>query len=658
MRICAPLVALLVLSCGKSEAPPPPPLGLADGCQPLLGGHDCLLPYPSNYFLVDDPSLPSGKRIELTKVSKVRTAGGPADPNLWKPADGYSQIPTLVTAWPSGATLDGFVNVNGDYASSTSDSSQSLWIEVGTHERIAHYVDLDPRAKTPERQAMVIHPVVGLKPRTRYIFAIRNAKGLDGSTLAAPEGFRRIRDHLTKGDGQLDPVAQRFEAEIFPELEAAGVNRSELQLAWDFTTGSTEHVTADMLRVRELTLAWLASNTPAVTINSVDENPNTDVWRLIKGSFEAPLFMETAEPGAALARDGSGVVKQNGMVTVPFQISVPTSVRDAYEPGRALLYGHGFFGSADELTYGGARGVSEATKSVMFAVDWWGMSGQDVGVVAADMTGKPADTLRFTDRIHQGVANWIVFTRAVAGPLRSKAELLRPASGPGTSTGANGSNAGQPVYGAKVGAYLGISQGHILGGTMAAMNPDLDRIALNVGGAGFTHMMMRARPFSGFLLLIENAIPDPLDQQKYIAQLQAQFDRTDPATYARFLLKEQLPGNAPDRRILFQTGLGDTSVPNVGAFLHARLIGLPLLQPAPRSIYGLQPVDAPTAQSAVALYDFGIDTALIYKDASPQPDGTPVHEGLRALTAARAQMDRFWTDGTIVNACSGVCDPE
>ena len=50
--------------------------------------------------------------------------------------------------------------------------------------------------------------------------------------------------------------------------------------------------------------------------------------------------------------------------------------------------------------------------------------------------------------------------------------------------------------------------GHILGGTMTALNADVRRTALQVGGAGFSTMMFRARPFTRFLFLMDYSMPD------------------------------------------------------------------------------------------------------------------------------------------------------
>src|SRR5205823_596152 len=109
------------------------------------------------------------------------------------------------------------------------------------------------------------------------------------------------------------------EADVFAPLAAAGVGRSELQLAWDFTTGSEEWVTQDMLRVRELTLAWLGDHRPALAITSVSEPRGTEhLWRVIEGTVSGPLFLESTETSARLVRDANGRVIQRGTTTFPF----------------------------------------------------------------------------------------------------------------------------------------------------------------------------------------------------------------------------------------------------------------------------------------------------------------------------------------------------
>src|SRR5690606_35699699 len=61
-----------------------------EGCNPLAATWDCMLPFPSDHFLVDDPSLPSGRRVELPEVAQVSFADDRFDPFAARPVDGFS----------------------------------------------------------------------------------------------------------------------------------------------------------------------------------------------------------------------------------------------------------------------------------------------------------------------------------------------------------------------------------------------------------------------------------------------------------------------------------------------------------------------------------------------------------------------------------------
>lgn len=649
-------VAALAAGCSKSSSSKDlGPLGLDGGCQPLLGGADCLLPYPSDYFRVADPSLPSGYRLDISSAMFIAKGGLNADPDGRFPVDGASKIPTIVTMFPEEIAKDGFVALLDDPAKSVDAKSNVLLLEADTGALVPHFVDLDPRTKDPKRQAIVIHPITGLKAKTRYIVALHGVKHPDGSAVTTPEGFRRLRDQQTAGDAQLEKLAAHFAFEIFPQIEHAGVPRGDLQMAWDFSTGSDERWRSDMLEVRAQTLAWLQSHTINVSNIQITPGSTSDTWYQVDGELEGPMFLESTDNEAPLHRDASGKVAQNGTVTIPFTAQVPAAVRDQFGPGLPMAYGHGFFGKRAEVTYDSTRNIAQHVGGVLFGVDWWGMATVDATGVAGDLSSHPTRTLNFADRVHQGMANWLVMTAAMRTVLPTNAAFQRPASGAGVSTDANGqSNAGQPIYGGDA-VYLGISQGHILGGTMIALNPDIHRAVLQVGGAGFTHMMFRAKPFDDFLYFLGLGVPDALDQQKYAAALQPQFDRFDPATFADLVVTHPLEGMPADRRILLQNGLGDAEVPNLGTFLDVRLLGIPQATPNPYPIYGVPTAAEPVAGSAIVLYDFGIDLHAQYDAAQPPPDDNRVHEGLRQFVPALDQMGQFYGSGVINDTCGGAC---
>ena len=635
----------MALGMSLSACGPPAlePLALPEGCQPLLGGADCLLPFPSDFFLVPDPTLPSGSRVSLTGAARPRIdRGGLADLGAWRPIDGASRLPMPTAFFPadvSGSSLPGYFD---DPAQSMTPGSAAVLIEASTGKLLPNFVDLDPRATSLDRQALVMHPLVGLAERTRYVVAFQNLKSADGSKVAPAEGFRRLRDGRSRGDPVLEPLQRRFESDVFPVLQKAGLDRAGLQLAWDFTTGSDALISADLLRVRELTQAWLASHVPAVVVTEQLDTPEPDLWRRVRGTVEVPLFLVSDQPGAGLQRGADGLIAQNGTMQIPFLAQVPRVLRDAPGPATALGYGHGAFSTRDEALSQNPRDIATHARAVLFSIDWWGMSRPDTTNILDAIATRPTQALAFTDRVLQGMTNQVVFSAAIAGPLRALPAFADAA--------------GAPLYPAESTRFLGISQGHILGGMLAAVHPGLTRVGLNAGGAGLSHALSRSRPLSGIFLLLE--IKDPLNRRRFESTLQPYFDRIDGAFWARYVLEQPLPGNAP-RRILMQTGLGDVEVPNVASFLHARLLGLKQLQPATPAVYGLEPVASPTTESAAALYDMGIDLRAVYGKAEPYPEGNAVHEGARTILPALKQLGAFFgSQDQTVNFCSGTCDPD
>ena len=645
-------------SAATRKMPEGPALAVAAGCQPLAPEASCLLPYPSDFFRVADAKMPSGGRTEVTGAAKLSSGDGKNnDANVagaWVP-DGASLTPTLTAVLPDEAVADGLPALLNDPLQSSQITSPTLLINTVSGALVAHYVDLDPRAKDPARRAIAIRPYSRLEPRTRDVVAIRRVKRADGRVIPAPEGFRRLREAEVGKDPSLAALHPRFEKEVLQVIDTLRVDRSDLQLAWDFTTGSEERAMGDMLAVREQTLAWLQTHAPVVT-NAVVKAGTAPAWRLIEGKIRGPLFLTEDAPGALLARDEKGVVRQNGESEIPFSMVVPASVRDSFAPGNALAFGHGFFGSQNELTSGATMKILESTHSVGFAIDWIGMSSADLSSLTDTLVTRPAHGADFIDRVHQSMANWLVVTAAVRGPLAALPDLVR--GGDGTAVGvvpdaqAGADNAGATFYNPARVSFLGISMGHILGGVQAAVNPDLSRVVLNVGGAGFTHMMPRALPFAPLFAVISSSLRDPLATQSYVAMFAESLDRIDPATYAPFVLSRKLPGSATDRQVLMQVGLADAAVPNLGSFLHARALGIPLTGPSPSAVFGLAEVDPAAVKSALTLFDFGLD-ASGYALGTLVPN--KVHDSVRVDTQALAEMDVFFREGRVASTCAGPC---
>jgi hypothetical protein len=667
-RTLALFVASFSLACpGEGTDPekqPLPPLEIADGCNPLFGGGECFLPFPSDHFLQEDDSLASGKRLVMSGAGALISDNGPSiDPTLVAPMDGFSRVPTIMFSMLTATAADRLVRIDDDYdLSLVPATSATLLINAATGEAVAHFVDVDPVADDPGREALLIRPMVSLDPQTRYIVAVHGLTAPDSALIPAPEGFRRLRDDDAKGDPVLEPLAARYEVDIFPKLVASGLDRGALQLAWDFTTASEFNATADMFAVRDAAIAALEATPPVVDIAAVDE-PTADeslIWRVVTGTITGPLFLESTDLGAALNRDSNGVIVQNGTATFQFKAVVPKTLMTSFDAGRAIGFGHGFFGGLDEMDGEAVAGIASHLGATVVGIKWWGMSSSDAPMMVGDMSTQPGLTTRFSERVHQAMVNWIVTGRAMKSVLGQADGFTRPseADAPGVSEQNGESNAGNSLIDPDFAGFIGISQGHMLAGVLAALSPDFERIVLNVGGCCFTHLMSRSNPFNTYLMLIEQTMArDPFKRQKVLTQFATPFDRIDPGMYARYVLSEPLPGSPADRQVLMQTAYADTSVPDFTAYLHARLLDIPLLTPSTIEPWGLATTSGPVEGSAYTLFNYGVDDAF-RQVARPALVTNEVHGAVRKQAEALEQMDAFLRPGgAVIHTCDGPCDP-
>ena len=642
-----------------------PPLNVPDGCQPLAPSLDCRLPYPSDYFRIPVPGEDDTYKLSFRAEAKPLTRQEySADFTDWKPVDGFSRTPVLMALLGHELSTENFVGALDDYEKSARPQSPTWIIDSVSGEFVPHFVELDARAEHPERQALLLHPMQPLHESRRYIVSLHGLMRSDGSPALAPEGFRRLRDRVVGSETVLENIAQRFETDVFAPLERLGLKRESIQLAWDFTTGRDDVVMHDMLRARTLTLQALEAEAPRVSIFEVDTTPDTNgVWKKIRGVYDAPLFLSHDDPGAAFVRNVDGEVELQGQVEVPFTLIVPDCVRDQYTPRPLVQYGHGFFYNQKEIDQDKSAAILNAVCAVGVAIDWWGMSSEDLGPLLAAIGEQVWETPAFTERVQQAMMNWLALTYAFEGNLAGIDALHRP-----TEPGATGvqtdpenpmlNNAGALLFQQGEVHFLGISMGHILGGTYAALNPKLTRIVFHVGGAGFSRIMYRALPFEPLLAIMGSAVSDPVDQQWMTAQLQRYLDTIDPTTWAPYVLKSELPEGPANgfssKKVLLQFGLGDTSVPNISSLYHGRLLGLDAVGPQPLALFDMQQLEAPHEGSGLAGFDMGVDVSFS-KSNAPLRESTTTHNDLRSQAPVQRQIAEFLQQGRIIHPCEGVC---
>lgn len=626
------------------DAARPPLPAVPEGCNPIAAEWDCLLPFPSDVFRVPDPQTVSGFRVEVPLSARpVHAFSGPINLQALHPADGFSTIQQIIVALPYEVAAGELVTLDGDYAGSARGEGRTVLLNALTGAFVEHIAEQDPRSEDREHAGLILRPLVRLEDQTRYIVALRSLHAADGSVVPTPLHFAALRDAQA---GPEPSLAARYERDIFAPLELAQVSRADLLLAWDFTTRSFEDASRDLLEVRGLAAAALRETPPVVTIDTVRPDPKPEVAFLIEGKLRVPLFLEHDQLAGLIHRSPEGRIAQNGFAEVPFLAIVPRSVVDEPDPpARLVQFGHGFFGTRREIIDNHVFELAHELRWVVVCVDWWGMSGID----GADVVGRLADngdlSMRFVDRVQQAMVNQMAVARAAKTTLPEVAAFRSEAGGAYFDPSA--------VY------YYGISLGGILGGTYLAIAPDVDRGVLSVGGAGFSMLMHRARPFAPFLGIIESQVNSPLDALKFVSLSQLTLDRIDPMTFAHHLTSDPFEGSSADRRQLLQVGIGDAQVPNIGWQVLARTIGLNRLGPTLKPRWNVETVEGPIEGSALVEFDFGLEDPLPGTFAELPASGNDVHEGVRRLSAAHAQTDLFLRPGGRIEAtCDGPCDPE
>ncbi len=351
-----------------TEPPPPDPApsdaelaagsltALVNGCD-LLDTSNCLLPFPNDHFTVPAAagSIQSkerggtGRRVNMRITATPKNVlGKPMDPAEWNRNDGFSPGALIVTYVPDLSLTEthglppeqiGIVNP----ALSLEADAPIMVLEVSDDPLVAptkHLVfsEIDANANvllassgefqgipTPAfelpnpngRAALLIRPMKNFNEGKRYVVVLRNLKDGNGERLIAQPGFRACRDRFSSA---LPAVIQRcseLEANVFPVLEAAGIERdSNVYLAWDFTVLSTQSQVGRLRHMRDDAFAALATGenetclrhsdsarcaAPQFTVDNVSADPREGIVKRIEGTITVPSYVVPADPSPAEA---------------------------------------------------------------------------------------------------------------------------------------------------------------------------------------------------------------------------------------------------------------------------------------------------------------------------------------------------------------------
>lgn len=619
------------------------------GCDPITP-YDCGFPFPSDVYLVEDATMVTGHHVHVPNGVLVPYAnnGAETDLSILHESDGFSASAQVVARLP-GATTVGLPD-SAHIADSLLQDSPTVILDTVTGERVAHWAELDQRSlrdgfpsfDTDEgRRAFLVRPASRLVSNRRYIVAIRDVVNSDGKLVDPSPVFAALRDRTPTKLGTVELRREKY-ADIFERLEDAGVDRSTLQLAWDFTTASTENDTRRLLYMRDQALAELGpSGSPAYTITSIVDDPPNDahVKRIIRGTMTVPMYLSSTVTGGTMTIGADHLPVRQGSAEFPFTFVIPQSAVNGPVP--LIQVGHGLFGEADDALDRRITQMIDARGAVVLAFDWLGLSHQDIDpLTELIFEGNLAALATIPDRGQQAVLNTIVGARMVTNGM---------VDDPATFLG------GMPTIDPSEVVYLGISLGGIYGSTFMAVSPDVERGATGVAGMSFDLLLPRSQLFDPFLTGFSIMWDDHARFPLFLNVIQMAWDRVDPSGYAHHLRSDPLPGSFV-KDVFMITARGDQYVCNAGNHLLARSVGLPLIEPIVAPVFGVPTIAGPTTGEGWIEMDFGLPAIPITNvpmRATPDVHGAPWGRPI-----VQSMIVEFLETGVIEHQCSGPCDPD
>lgn len=581
---------------------------IADPANPCLGT------FPNDHFTRRDKTSDTGLRLNLAEGSTPATRPLPGHPDginvgveSLNQSDGFSPGPMLQVRIPgldnqAAFTTTGLVG-EPDMSQAYRADQPALLIDAETGKRQLIWTELDSAATSNATRMLIVRVGKNLINGRRYIVALRNLKDADGKVIPAPAGFRLFRDNRRTGNRKVESRRAGFEG-MFRTLGKAGVKRKSLYLAWDFTVASTENLTGRMTSIRDrafaeelndhdLTDGSIAGTTaPEFEIDSIQttdfgddtSGDGAENIRLIIGTFKVPCYLfnlSPRDPGAGPCAPGSTfkldadqkpIRKEGAYYNARFKCNIPRSavtkaggVWKVDHKVRPSLYGHGLFGSINEVSSKNIRQLGTENGVMVCGTDWIGMASEDVLTAMdalMDLTSFPA----LPDRLQQGFLNFLFLGRLMIHP-------------DGFAADPSFRFDGESVVDTSDLFYYGNSQGGIAGGALTTVATDFTRSVLYVPAMNYSTMLSRSVDFDMYKAILYPYYPREIERPLIFSLMQTMWDRGEPNGYANHMTTDPLPGT-PEHKVLIMMAYGDHQVANVATEVEARTIGAPLRLPA------------------------------------------------------------------------------
>jgi len=203
-----------------------------------------LLPWPNDLYTRADKSSDTGRRLAVQRSQMPRSAKGvPIDPAPYNASDGFSPGQTIVIRIPGLDNAQAFKRTGlvpqTDLARYADKQQPLVVIDARTLKRHLVWAELDSNATKDSERVLLVHPGINWEEGHRYVVALRRLRGANGKLLAPPKGRRKPAES------------------ILATLQKAGIPRTGLYDAWDFTIASATSLAGRALSIRDRAYAEL-----------------------------------------------------------------------------------------------------------------------------------------------------------------------------------------------------------------------------------------------------------------------------------------------------------------------------------------------------------------------------------------------------------------
>lgn len=609
--------------------------GVAEACNPL-GGPACLMPWPSATYLVEDSSTATGYRLNLPLEAMPTNADQRTiNPEMFNDYDGFGIAAPILAAFEQGVSDQGLPTWQTPADSQAPDASVVV-INMETNARVLIFAEPDMNAAVPEERALVIRPLERLQSGTRYAVAIRKSvKAADGSDLPMRPAMQALIDGTDFDHPRFDALVPRY-TDIFATLEADGIDRDEILLAWDFVTASDEFLTSDLLAMRAQAMPAIGTDGANLSFDISEQSQDwVNVHKFLTGTFEVPTFLTLDELDPSIInRDANGAPELFGMGEATFAGIIPDCATTTQEAMPVIVFGHGLFGNVeDSVDMRFLHQVANDNCAIILGTDYIGLTNRQLTSVAFAMNDLNRGR-EITEKLAQAVINHIALVNIVRGPLRESdlfkyndMELIDPTR----------------IY------YYGASLGGIMGGVFMAYDQTITRGVLGVAGGPWSLLYERSLAWPPLRVAMKGAYSlNPFDYQQNLSLMGMFFEKVDPMTTARRVIADPLP-DTPAKQIFIYIGMGDTLVNNAASDALARSMNLPVTGPTLRMPFGMFE-EQTTAPNGYTIYDENVEPWPPTTNVAPEEDnGT--HGDVNERAAVQRQVTEFFFNGEVSAQC-------